>query len=186
MSEWRSPIALLGIIVLATPLHAQGDVEAQMAEAISAAPEEIAANATIVDAEGNVLREGTNGYTCMPTPANVPGPSPMCLDAQWMAWAEAWQNKTEPTVETAGVAYMLGGDSGVSNSDPYGFDPEMADDWVSADRHLMVLYPDVSMYESFPTDPSYGGPWVMWKGTPYVHLMVPISEVEYEGEQTAD
>jgi hypothetical protein len=39
----------------------------------------------------------------------------------------------------------------------------------------MVLYQDLKMLDSFPTDPMNGGPWVMWKGTPYAHLMVPVS-----------
>ena len=28
--------------------------------------------------------------------------------------------------------------------------------------------------DSLPTDPKNGGPWVMFKGTPYAHIMVPI------------
>jgi hypothetical protein len=27
---------------------------------------------------------------------------------------------------------------------------------------------------ALPTDPNNGGPWVMWKGTPYAHIMVPV------------
>ena len=25
------------------------------------------------------------------------------------------------------------------------------------------------------TDPKNGGPWVMWKGTPYAHIMAPVT-----------
>jgi hypothetical protein len=39
----------------------------------------------------------------------------------------------------------------------------------------MVLYADLKMLDAFPTDPNSGGPWVMWKGTPYAHLMVPVA-----------
>ncbi len=167
------PLGLL--LVLAVPLNAQDD----KSEAMSAAPAEVAANATIVDSEGNVLQEGTNGYTCMPTPAALIPPQPMCLDAVWMAWAEAWMGGTEPTINKPGIAYMLGGDGGVSNTDPAGLDPETVDDWVKADQHLMLLLPDKASFDAFPTDPSYGGPWIMWKDTPYVHVMIPISDVEY-------
>lgn len=171
--------ALIGFatVLVATPLKAQDE-----AEAMSAAPDEVAANATIVDSEGNVLREGNNGYTCMPTPSDLVAPQPMCLDETWMAWADAWKNKKELNITKPGLAYMLGGDAGVSNSDPYGFDPDEASDWVSAEQHLMLLLPDAAGYEAFPSDPSYGGPWVMWKGTPYAHVMIPISEVVYQGE----
>jgi hypothetical protein len=37
----------------------------------------------------------------------------------------------------------------------------------------MILAP-AELLELFPTDPNNGGPYVMWKGTPYAHLMVPI------------
>jgi hypothetical protein len=28
-----------------------------------------------------------------------------------------------------------------------------------------------------PTDWTKGGPWVMWKGTPYAHIMVPTTSM---------
>ncbi len=176
-------VPVLALAMLTAPLSAQ---DAIMSEAMSAAPDEVAANATILDTEGNVVREGSNGYTCQPTPADLVPPQPMCLDETWMAWADAWMNKREPSVTKPGFAYMLGGDGGVSNSDPYGFDPEAADDWVMAEQHLMLVLPDAASYDAFPTDPSYGGPWIMWKGTPYAHIMIPISEVNYEGEGRGD
>jgi hypothetical protein len=37
----------------------------------------------------------------------------------------------------------------------------------------MVLTPDTNQLEALPTDPHNGGPWVMWKGTKYAHIMVP-------------
>ena len=179
MVESRGVVVVFAIAVLAAPLNAQ---ETAMWEAMSAAPEEVAANATIADAEGNVIREGTNRYTCLATPSGLLPPQPMCLDETWMVWVDAWKNKVEPVIDEPGIAYMLGGDGGVSNSDPYGLDRETVDDWVSVDRHLMLLLPNETSYDAFPTDPSYGGPWIMWKGTPYAHVMIPISAVKYQGE----
>jgi hypothetical protein len=60
----------------------------------------------------------------------------------------------------------------MSNSDPYA--TEETDDWVVVGAHLMIIVPDASMLEGIPTDPKNGGPWVMWKGTPYAHVMVPV------------
>jgi hypothetical protein len=37
----------------------------------------------------------------------------------------------------------------------------------------MLLVPDTKLLETLPTDAHLGGPWVMWKGTPYAHIMVP-------------
>jgi hypothetical protein len=31
------------------------------------------------------------------------------------------------------------------------------------------------MLEGIPTDPSGGGPYVMWGDTPYAHIMVPVA-----------
>ncbi len=153
-------------------------------EALSAAVPTIAANATVVDWDGTVLREGSNGWTCMPTPPQLDGDAPMCLDGPWMSWADAWMNKTTPELDRVGFAYMLRGDGGVSNSDPYASDPEAVDDWVQAGPHLMVLAPDPTVFDGTPTDPDSGGPWVMWKGTPYAHVMVPVPG--HAGETASD
>lgn len=42
--------------------------------------------------------------------------------------------------------------------------------------HMMVIVPDPSMLGAFSTDPESGEPYVMWKGTPYSHLMVPVAD----------
>jgi hypothetical protein len=47
--------------------------------------------------------------------------------------------------------------------------------WVVSPPHIMVLYQDRKILDAYPTDPKSGGPWVMWKSTPYAHVMVPLS-----------
>jgi len=84
-------------------------------------------------------------------------------------------NKSEPKIEGTGIAYMLRGDNGASNVDPYATKPTADNQWVFSPAHLMVLFQDQKMLDSYPTDPMTGGPWVMWKGTPYAHIMVPVS-----------
>jgi len=37
----------------------------------------------------------------------------------------------------------------------------------------MVVVPDPKQLDSYPSDPRGNGPFVMFKGTPYAHLMVP-------------
>lgn len=157
----------------------------KITNAMSAAPADIAKNATIMDWGATMadpprqLRAGTNGWVCFP---NSPGEfgdasvdDPMCLDAQWQQWAQAWMSKSAPKPTGTGIAYMLKGDRGASNSDPYATGPTADNNWVVSPPHVMVLYPDTSMLDPFPTDPMQGGAWVMWKGTPYAHLMVPVS-----------
>ena len=40
--------------------------------------------------------------------------------------------------------------------------------------HIMVLVPGNLDPKAHSPDPHSGGPWIMWGGTPYEHLMVPI------------
>lgn len=170
-------LVVSGAFLMAGSVAAQGQ-EALIQDAVKAAPESITKNATIQDWEGNVLRKGTNGWTCLPTPPQFPaGTSPMCLDATWMEWADAWANKKDFSADRVGLAYMLAGDSGASNIDPYATEPTADNDWVVSGAHLMMLVPDATMLEGIPTDPMAGGPFVMWKGTPYAHVMIPIEPV---------
>ena len=147
-----------------------------IAKATSAAPPEIGKSATVVgvgpDGQMKQLRAGTNGWMCMVDPAG----DPMCLDKEWQAWGDAWMNKKDPPQPKAvGVAYMLKGDKGASNTDPYVAKPTADNQWVVSGPHIMILPTDSAQLDAFPTDPTKGGPWVMWKGTKYAHIMVPTT-----------
>ena len=174
----QSKLSLGSVVLVAAFLFASdtgsASVESDAIEdALSAAWPGMAENATVVDWDGNVLKEGSNGCTCMPSPPTVGGP--MCMESEWMNWAEAWQNKTDFTSEALGISYMLAGDGngGGSNIDPYAEGPTDDNEWIVEGAHLMILAPG-DLLDAFPTDPNNGGPYVMWKGTPYAHLMVPI------------
>jgi hypothetical protein len=152
-------------------------------DAMSAAPPSISRNASIMewpDSAGGSpkeLRAGTNGWTCFatsPMAAGAAGRDPMCLDKEFAAFGAAWANKQKPAVKTVGIGYMLQGDAGVSNTDPFATGPTPDNQWVKSGPHVMVVLPRESQLGAFPTDPGNGGPWVMWKGTPYAHLMVPV------------
>lgn len=155
--------------------YASPESEAQITSAMSAAPSSISADATILDWKLTVLREGTNEWTCLPDQADRPGTNPWCITEAWMDFLNAYANKTEPTFTEIGFAYMLQGDSPVSNSDPYATEPTEPEDWVTdLGPHLMILVPDRKMLESISTDHLNGGPWVMWPNTPYAHIMIPL------------
>ena len=154
--------------------HSGGDTEALIGNALSAAPPAVAAHAAVALPTGEVLREGTNGYTCMPDDPAVPNNAPMCLDAAWAELIDAWMNRRQPRVTQMGISYMLQGDMPVSNVDPFATAPSPDNAWIQAGPpHLMIVTPDPATLEGLSTDPENGGPWVMWKGTPYAHLMVP-------------
>jgi hypothetical protein len=152
--------------------------EAKIARAMSAAPASISAQATIMDSDGTVLREGSNGWTCMPD--TMPGDNaPMCNDAVWMKMMMAVGSKGEFETDRIGISYMLQGDvgAGVSNATPYHPDPKNAEDYTETGPHLMIVVPK-EMLKGITDDPSSGGPYVMWGDTPYAHIMVPVTSDE--------
>ena len=153
--------------------------EALIKDALSAAPPLIAKAATIKDWDGSVLRPGNDDFTCFPTEASKRAKGekePMCLDKVWQVWGDAWMNKKPFKAEKVGIAYMLAGDTGASNTDPYAEKRTSDNQWIAEGPHIMVLLPDPAQLDALPTDPHKGVPYVMWKGTPYVHIMVPLGE----------
>lgn len=169
--------SVLALVLLPSAVSAQEKADL-LRDALSAAWPGMAENATVVDWEGNVLQKGSNGYTCLPTPPMLTVDSPMCMDSEWMKWADAWQNKKDFTAESLGISYMLAGDGGASNIDPYAEGPTDENEWIREGAHLMIIAP-AALLEAYPTDPQNGGPYVMWKGTPYAHLMVPIGARDF-------
>jgi hypothetical protein len=47
--------------------------------------------------------------------------------------------------------------------------------WGHHPPHLMIAVPDLKTLDALPADPGNGGPYVMWKGTPYAHIMAPVT-----------
>lgn len=171
--------ACLAVVLFPAPAVAQeADHAAMIENALSAAPAAIAEYAAVADGDGNVLREGSNGYTCMPDNPEVPGNSPMCLDETWLAWAHAWMSGEDPpATETVSFGYMLQGDMPVSNTDPNATGPTEDNEWIeSAGPHIMLLVPDATTLEGMSHDPYSGEPFVMWRGTPLVHVMIPTAQ----------
>ena len=146
----------------------------------SAAPASIAHDASImtIDANGNptTLRNGSNGWTCMPDSPATPGPDPMCMDANAMKWADAWIHHKPPPAGAVGVMYMLEGGTDASNTDPYATKPTADNDWVKTGPHIMVVG-SKELLAGYPSGkkPNTSAPYVMWAGTPYAHLMVPTN-----------
>ena len=149
-----------------------------VASAMSAAPSSISEGATIVQAQADgsmkTLRDGTNGWTCMPDSPTTPGPDPMCMDANAAKWAAAWMGKKDPPANTVGVMYMLEGGTDASNSDPYATAPTAQNDWINTGPHIMIVG-SKEILAGYPSGakPDTASPYVMWSGTPYAHLMVP-------------
>ena len=168
----RTSVAALAALLLITSTTMGQDA---IKSAMSAGPSSISADATILDWEMNVLREGTNEWTCLPDRPDTEGTDPWCITESWKNFLHAYMTKTKPTYKEIGFAYMLSGDSPVSNSDPYATEPTGPEDWVTdLGAHIMMVIPDKSLLEGMSTDHLNGGPWVMWPETPYAHIMIPI------------
>lgn len=162
----------------AEPAAAPVTDEDMITSAMSAAPEAIAREATIMtfDDKGQMkhLREGSNGWTCMPDMPTSPGPDSMCLDANGMEWAGAWLSHKDPPAGKMGFGYMLVGGSDASNTDPFASTPAAGESWVTTGPHVMIFNIG-DRYTGYPTtaaDPSK--PYVMFPNTPYAHLMIPV------------
>ncbi len=170
-----SVLGLVASTLAGTAYAQESDAEAKIASAMSAAPSVVAANATIVDYDHTVLREGSNGWSCLPDFPGTPVPDPACVDAQWMAFFEAWANgDTSFEVTEMGVSYMLQGGAVASMTDPMQMEPAEGEEWQVGGPHLMILTPNLADVENMSRDGMAGVPWVMWDGTPFMHIMVPM------------
>ena len=171
--------------LLADDHKAQGNsIDWEIEAYTTSAPDFIGNFATVISASGEVLREGSNGWTCLPFIAmpkmgfkTKNEAAPACADQNAMAWANAYLSQTEPKLENDGWIWMLHGDTGVDNFRPYSEGDEKntdPKDWIYSGAHLMLMPKDPNSLGSQTTDFTTGAPYVMMKGTPYVHLMIPV------------
>ena len=164
-------MALLGFAVATHGLADESTAE-KIARSQSAAVAGISRDATIMDLDGSLLQQGTNAWVCMP--GVRPGDDhPMCNDAVWSKLMQAAGAGADFSTDRIGISYMLQGDMNVSNSNPAATDPDNGDVWVQEGPHIMVVVP-AEMLKGMSDDPYNGGPYVMWKDTPYAHIMVPV------------
>lgn len=160
--------------------------EDRIANAMSAGPAAVAADAAIWDwpTESNPdftkLRAGTNGWTCLPDDPTTPNANdPMCLDANWMEFYYAYLEGRDPVYTDVGLGYMLQGGGAASASDPYAVEPLPGSDWMFDPPHIMVVAPIDLDPAVFPTEPEGGKPYIMFEGTPYEHLMIPVVDMDH-------
>jgi len=156
-----------------SPTDASDTTQAKIARAMSAGPTDFARSARIVDtdAQGNmvVLREGSNGFTCMPGNPKVIGEPPKCADAASMQWAADFKaHKPKPTNMVPGITYMLAGATQRSDSDPY----DKTSEAITVGPHWMIMWPFDPKTTGLPTTHKPTGAYVMWAGSPYAHLHV--------------
>jgi hypothetical protein len=92
----------------------------KIANALSAGPKYVTEHATVMDwpspqdkeQKMRVLREGSNGWSCMPDPPGLPRHSPICADQTTMKWMMAIMAGKKTDIDRVGVSYMLQGEAG--------------------------------------------------------------------------
>jgi hypothetical protein len=147
---------------------------AYIKQALSAAPEAVSKGAAVVrpnqDGSMRTLRAGTNGFTCM-----IMGTDKMCNDRNSMDFIQAVMSHKPPANEV-GISYMLTGDQGASNTDPYAMAKTSANHWIVTGPHIMVFgRPSKALGYTEAPDPDPSKPYMMWAGTPYEHAMIPVA-----------
>jgi hypothetical protein len=155
----------------------------------TAAPSYIAKDATVLNEKMEMLREGTNGWTCLPVnPRGMSDPEngwkdaheamPLCGDAEVFKWISAYLSDEVPDMDYDGYAWMLHGDMGEDNSTPKIMSKDDAKEghWIESGPHLMRMPKDPSSLDGMTTDFNSGAPYVMFSGTPYAHIMYPLQD----------
>jgi hypothetical protein len=175
-SRWTLRIFLaLTVAVLIVPCRfaSAESKEAKIKRALSAGPPNVADGAKIADMDEQgkmtVLRDGHNGFTCIPGHAGVVGDGPACMDAPALQWTLDWTaHKPKPTNTQPGIIYQLAGDSDWSATDPWatsGTPHKWPPGWL-------IVWPFDPKTSGLSDRPKQAGTWIMWAGTPYAHLMI--------------
>lgn len=144
----------------------------------SAAPPHISDNAAVMaigkDGRLRTLKEGTNGFTCLPDLSGQETPDPVCADRAGTQWIISFINKEDRPANTEpGIAYMGQGGWHFEKDGRAVMDPATPEaERMKEPPHWMVLWPIAPGVSALPDKPGRFGSYVMYPGTPYAHLMV--------------
>lgn len=125
--------------------------EWKIVNALSAGPASITDHATVTDwpadpkdphSQGRVLRQGNNGWTCMPDVPGRPQHDPMCVDETMMKWVRATFAGEKPNIDRVGLSYMLMGEARQGQNAPHAKNPADVKQWFYIGPHIMIVLPD--------------------------------------------
>ena len=151
--------------------------EALIKLALSAAPARISKDAAVMlpDDSGKLVevKQGTNGFTCIPTVNNRPEPDPMCFDAAVGQWVDALVNKKDKPGNTVpGISYMARGGYHWEKDGKILMEEVPGATLVKEPPHWMLMWPFDSKEARLPVLPNPSGVYIMFDGSPFAHLMV--------------
>jgi hypothetical protein len=190
MKEFFCAMIGLALMSIAAPqaVGQSSEAKSEIARALSAAPISVSAGAAVDvdDAKGRMteLRHGLNGWTCViDDPAAIKHDPiehhPACFDKHGLEWIEAFTDGRIPNPEHVGYAYMLEGGSSWSNRDPSATKLAPGQrDYIRIPAHIMILNAKIANSSGFPsgqTNPDTHKPFVMFGGTAYAILIIPVN-----------
>jgi hypothetical protein len=185
---WRIA-GLASICLLVSQVMGQAvDANSDISRAMSAAPPSVTAGAEIVSTDDHghrkELRSGANGWTCIVPDTSVPRHDaiehhPACFDKFGLEWLDAYEAHRAPNPDHVGYSYMMQGGSSWSNTDPFAPSvPRGQSDYVRLPPHIMILNAKVADSSGFPSgqaNPDTHKPFVMFGGTSYALLIIPLN-----------
>jgi hypothetical protein len=170
-------IALFAFSIAPLAIAEEMSKEEKIESAMSAAPTRISMNATILDADGTVLREGTNRWTCKP--GGPPGSRkyPICNDPVFVKWSETvWKGKPFST-DVVGYSYMLAGGFAADVFDPNVKKSDAGDNSHHEGPHMMLIMPSHDLLANQSDDPRDDDIFVLFKGTDHEIVIIPLGDV---------
>ncbi len=191
----RLSLMFLTVIFISCSEISHNSAEWQIETYSSAAPSYIGDFATVIGGNGEILREGTNGWICQAgNPRTYPSDGwksaheamPACHDEEGMKWMMAFAEGKTPNLIRDTYMWMLHGDVGEDNLVPgvLNENESTPEQWIESGPHLMLMPKDPESLKNFTTDFRKGEPYVMFSGTVYAHLMIPV-EGYYEYQPSA-
>ena len=155
--------------------------------ALSAGPDWITDKATVtlmeMSGDGHmterILRQGSNGWTCMPDVPGRPQHDPMCGDETMMKWLKAVMAGEKPNIDRVGLSYMLMGEARQGQNVPGAKDPSKVKEWFYIGPHIMIVLPDsdVAALRHITQDLSQSGAYVTSiNGSPSLLWVIPVGK----------
>ena len=149
----------------------------KIADALRAGPSFVTKEATIVDwpttpnGDYRVLREGRNGWTCLPGRPNRAHDEPGCFDDVFLQFIKDSYSGRTPRVERVGISYMYVGAwvPHQANVD------EPPDHHFHVGPHIMIVTPKQEDVRAFSRNAASGNPYINHlPGRNEMFLVIPI------------
>ncbi|MBK6422292.1 MAG: hypothetical protein IPI38_15765 [Gemmatimonadetes bacterium] len=164
--------------------------EAQIAGAVSAAPEGLRAAATVLGYRNyhrmDILRQGTNGIICLADDPSVERWQTSCYhqdlepfmrrgrELRDLGLSHAQIDSARQAEVDAGILKMPDGPRALFNLYAPADSVDQATGLARGTSRLEVVYTPYATSETtgLPTRPGNGLPWLMYPGKPWAHIMI--------------